>query len=178
MQFTPCFERVLKLEGGYQLTNIPGDAGGQTYAGISRKMNPGWLGWSKIDKGEFGIFLKDLVKIFYRINFWDRILGDKIESPDAAFMIYDFSVNAGVKTSVKIAQGILGVKQDGYFGPKTLKALNSYTYDEDRDRLFVLEFSLAKVFRYKDICLGNPGNRKFICGWLNRVQEGVNERTL
>lgn len=34
--FEPAFQRTLKAEGGFRLTNIKGDRGGQTYAGISR----------------------------------------------------------------------------------------------------------------------------------------------
>ena len=38
--FAPAFEKMIHDEGGYQLTDIPGDRGGQTYAGIARKPNP------------------------------------------------------------------------------------------------------------------------------------------
>jgi len=34
--FEPCFEKVIKLEGGYKLHNVKGDKGGITYAGIAR----------------------------------------------------------------------------------------------------------------------------------------------
>ena len=37
-EFAPAFEEMIRDEGGYQLTAIPGDNGGQTYAGIARKI--------------------------------------------------------------------------------------------------------------------------------------------
>ena len=38
--FLPAFEQMIRDEGGYTLHTIPGDRGGQTYAGIARNFNP------------------------------------------------------------------------------------------------------------------------------------------
>ncbi|MDR2457828.1 MAG: hypothetical protein LBD41_05040, partial [Clostridiales Family XIII bacterium] len=38
---------ISEYEGGY--SNVPGDLGGETYAGISRKYNPDWQGWETLD---------------------------------------------------------------------------------------------------------------------------------
>jgi lysozyme family protein len=34
--FDPAFDKMIRNEGGFKLTNIEGDRGGQTYAGIAR----------------------------------------------------------------------------------------------------------------------------------------------
>lgn len=34
--FVPAYERMIINEGGYKLTDVPSDRGGQTYAGISQ----------------------------------------------------------------------------------------------------------------------------------------------
>ena len=34
--FDPAFDKMIRNEGGFKLTNIEGDRGGQTYAGIER----------------------------------------------------------------------------------------------------------------------------------------------
>jgi len=174
--FLPCYEKVLELEGWYKLHNIPGDRGGLTYAGISKVNWPSWEGWVKIDAIIFDESLKTMVQNFYRKEFWFKIRGDYISSQKIAFLIYDFAVNAGLKTSIKLCQEAIGAKVDGFIGPNTLKALN-----ETNEVLFLSDFSLLKVFYYNDICLNDnrrkqdrvSSNLKFLCGWLNRVKEGV-----
>jgi len=46
--FDEAFEKTAAIEGGYVLD--PDDAGGETYKGISRRFNPSWGGWDKIDE--------------------------------------------------------------------------------------------------------------------------------
>lgn len=177
-KFEPCFEKTMELEGGYVLHNVPGDRGGQTYAGIARNSWSKWEGWVRVDAKQFDTWLQYLVKDFYKENFWDKLKGDDIGSQEIAFCIYDFAVNAGIQTAVKLIQKITGMEQDGAFGPKTFKALSAFAGNE---QVFVLRYNLEKCFRYKDICLNDSrrkgdqieSNLKFICGWLNRVQKGL-----
>jgi hypothetical protein len=82
--FNPAFEKMLHDEGGMQLTNIPGDRGGMTYAGIARNANPQWAGWNLVDRQEMGGPLTSMVREFYRLNFWDRIRGDEISNQQIA----------------------------------------------------------------------------------------------
>ena len=49
-------DKVLESEGGYQLTTLVGDSGGQTYAGIARNPNPHWEGWKLISMKYSDIF--------------------------------------------------------------------------------------------------------------------------
>ena len=44
-EFQPAFESMIVNEGGYKLTNVSGDKGGMTYAGIARNRWPNWSGW-------------------------------------------------------------------------------------------------------------------------------------
>ncbi len=179
--FNPCFEKVIMIEGGYVLHEVKGDRGGMTYAGIARNIWPDWPGWKLIDAGLFNSELTALVREFYREHFWLRIKGDEINSQDVAFMIYDFAVNAGLKTSVRIVQRICKTTPDGDMGDKTIGALNTMVQDGKDERIFILLFSMLKVFRYKDICLNDKrraqdnlvSNEKFLCGWINRIQRGL-----
>jgi lysozyme family protein len=178
--FNYCFAKVLILEGGYILHNVQGDNGGQTYAGISRNKNKTWPGWDKVDLREFDDELKIMVRDFYKVEIWDKISGDAIGSGEVAFQLYDFAINAGLKTAIKLCQKTIGIEQDGIFGKNTFKALNAFVADKTSE-FFVLQFSLLKVFRYKDICLNDPrrendmmvSNEKFLCGWINRVEAGL-----
>ncbi len=105
-----------------------------------------------------------MVKDFYRKHFWDKIKGDNIDSDKIAYNIYDFGVNAGIKTSAKLAQKIAGVSADGAIGPISLKAINKL--DEE---IFEMQFAIAKITRYAGICNRNRTQSKFLLGWVNRT---------
>lgn len=163
--FASAFEEMIRDEGGYQLTDIPGDAGGLTYAGIARKPNSDWPGWSYIDRKETPP--SQLVRDFYKSNFWDDIKGDQISSQKIASSIFNFYVNAG-KPAKTLAQLVVGATPDGSFGEKTVNLLNAY--DETK---FVLTYTLAKIARYAEICNRNRSQSQFLLGWVNRALKGV-----
>mgnify|MGYP005854028985 CR=1 FL=1 len=160
--FASAFESMILNEGGYQLINVEGDRGGMTYAGISRRFHPSWPGWAAVDRGD--IPDSELVRQFYRGNFWAPIRGDDITNQAVARNIFDFAVNAGVTTAVRLAQIVSGATPDGKIGPKTLAALNGM--DPER---FVLAYALAKLARYRDIVSRDPTQQKFLLGWINRI---------
>jgi lysozyme family protein len=165
--FTPAFEKMIHDEGGYQLTDIPGDRGGQTYAGIARKPNPDWAGWQFIDRKDFGS-ATPLVREFYKSNFWDRVRGDDIKEQAIAETIFNFSVNTGVGVAAKLAQVIVGVAPDGAIGAKTIERLNVCTAEK-----FVPTYALAKIQRYVNICMKDRSQSKFLLGWVRRSLEGL-----
>jgi len=165
--FNPAFEKVIADEGGYQLTDIPGDRGGMTYAGIARNPNPDWAGWKLIDRKEFGL-ATPLVREFYKVNFWDRVRGDELTNQVIAETIYNFGVNAGVGVAIKLAQLIVGVTPDGAIGPKTVERLNLCTAEK-----FVPSYALAKIQRYVNICMKDRSQSKFLLGWIRRALEGL-----
>ena len=165
--FDPAFERMIHDEGGFQLTNISGDRGGQTYAGIARNANPHWEGWAFIDRKDFG-GATQLVRDFYKTNFWDRIRGDDLAVQVVAETIFNFSVNTGVGVAVKLAQIIVGATPDGGIGPKTIELLNQCTPQN-----FVTSYALAKIGRYAAICNKDRNQSKFLLGWINRTLAGL-----
>ncbi len=161
-EFNPAFERMIVNEGGYKLHKVAGDTGGQTYAGIARNMNPHWPGWVAIDAGD--VPATALVRSFYKAEFWDRVAGDRINEQRVAENIFDFGVNAGWKTSAKLAQVVVGATPDGVVGPATLERLNLYDAN-----LFMAQFALAKLTRYRDIVARDRTQQKFLLGWINRT---------
>lgn len=160
--FMPAFERMLTNEGGYVLHEVQDDKGGQTFAGIARNRWPNWSGWSIIDQG--GEPQADLVRGFYRANFWTAMRLDEIKNQDVARMLFDFGINSGVGTAVKLAQIVAGTTPDGRMGPKTIAALNSID-----PAVFVPTYSLAKIARYRDIATRDRSQLRFILGWINRT---------
>lgn len=165
-EFLPAFERMIVNEGGYVLHTVKDDRGGMTYAGIARAFHPNWPGWRVIDQGETPP--AELVRQFYRSNFWAPLRLDEVEHQDVAGNIFDFGVNAGLGTAAKLAQLVAGTTPDGKIGAKTLQALN--TIDPD---LFVARYALAKIARYRDIVAKNRTQQRFLIGWLNRTLKGM-----
>jgi len=170
--FSIAYNHVLINEGGY--INDPDDPGGETYKGVARKMFPKWEGWTTIDllklQSNFpknldsDNELQQMVKTFYEGNFWDKVKGDNITDQDVATSIFDFAVNAGVKTSASLAQMVVGATADGIIGPKSIEAINSYSTE-----LFLAKFTLAKIARYIHIVKKRPTSKKYFYGWIRRA---------
>lgn len=160
--FHPAFEKMIANEGGYKLTNIKGDRGGQTYAGIARARWPDWFGWRDIDAGQIPETAH--VRDFYRQHFWDAVRGDDIAEQQIAESLFDFAVNAGPAVAIKLAQVVVGTTPDGKLGPKTLAAIARLPVEQ-----FVPLFALAKIARYRDIVTRDRSQGKFLLGWINRT---------
>ena len=109
--FFPAYEAMIIDEGGYKLHTVAGDRGGQTYAGIARNYHPDWPGWVWIGKGE--IPPAQLVRDFYRLQFWDPLRCGEIKQQSIAATLFNFAVNAGVGTASKLAQAVVGATQIG-----------------------------------------------------------------
>ena len=97
--------------------------------------------------------------------FWDRWQADKIKSQKLANILVDWVWGSGVY-GIKIPQRILGVKQDGIVGNKTLEALNA----QDPDKLFQVIYEARKKY-LNDITISRPANKRFLRGWLNRLED-------
>lgn len=167
--FNQAFEKMIRNEGGYRLSDVPADRGGQTYAGIARNFHPNWQGWKYIESKDMGNpELSALVRNFYESEFWAKVSGDLVTNQTIAESIFDFAVNAGVGVAAKLAQLVVGTVPDGVIGPKTLGQMNGTPEDQ-----FVMKYALAKIKRYADICNRDRSQTKFLLGWVNRALEGM-----
>ena len=161
--FEQALKKTLEHEGGY--VNDPDDSGGETYKGIARRFNPDWIGWAYVDKRDFkNPNLDKLVSDFYYIRFWEPLNIDGLINQEIATSIFDFAVNAGVKTSAILAQKAADVEADGEIGVNSINAINSMDAE-----LFLSNFALAKIVRYVAICKKNPKNKKYFFGWVCRT---------
>lgn len=170
-------------EGGY--VNDKNDSGGETIFGIARNMWKDLPLWKIVD--DYKKIVGDLSQkdnrqeleklclgnaefvsqknAFYKSQFWDKIRGDEIRSQAVANNIYDFSVNAGVKQSVKILQRVLNISDDGVFGNNTLNTCNNTQSAKLNN-----DFCAMRESFYKDLVKRKPQNEKFLNGWLSRVK--------
>jgi lysozyme family protein len=160
--FLPAYERMIRNEGGYVLHEVAGDRGGQTYAGIARNAWPRWQGWAHVDRNE--IPPTPLVREFYRQQFWDQVKGDDISHQRVAETLFDFAVNGGFRTAIRLAQIVVGTTPDGVMGPITVSAVNAQ--DEDA---FMARYTIAKIARYAEIVNRDRSQAKFLLGWINRT---------
>ena len=168
--FLPAFEKMIIAEGGYRLHDVALDHGGRTFAGIASRYHADWAGWEYVNAGNFeDPALTALVRAFYADEFWNPVHGEELLEQRVAESIFDFSVNTGCKTAVKLAQVVAGATPDGIVGGKTVLAINALPADD-----FVMKYALAKVARYAGICNHNRGQSKFLLGWINRTLDGVN----
>lgn len=173
-EFKTALKKMLNNEGGY--VNDLNDQGGETYKGISRTKHKNWSGWEMIDKYKnksgFAVILDKEVELqkqteqFYRTNFWSPLNADHISNQAIADSIFDFSVNAGIITSVRLAQSIVGVKADGIIGEQTIRKLNSLDFG-----YFLPAFTVAKIAHYITIIIKRPANKKYFYGWVIRALE-------
>jgi lysozyme family protein len=169
--FEPAFSLLMQKEG-VVLTNDPHDRGKQTFAGISRKFHPGWLGWRYVDHGETPTM--DLVRGFYRENYWEPIHADQITSQNIANALFGQFVNMGTN-GVKLLQTALGVIADGKVGAKTLAAINkaTETHIVTPEEALLLAYSVVNTKRYHAIGMKDKTQRRFWPGWIKRSLELV-----
>jgi len=125
--FDIAYALTKKFEGGY--SDVAGDTGGVTYAGITRKNFPTWAGWPIVASkprrhNEHIPELDTLVKEFYRVNFWNKVQGDSIVDQDFANDLFDMAVNAGTGAAIKLAQRTVGVAETGKLTTDTINLIN------------------------------------------------------
>jgi type VI secretion system secreted protein VgrG len=162
---------VAKWEGGY--VNDPADRGGETIFGISRRAHPHWAGWKMVDAGDRDSeALKRDAEKLYRMSYWGPILGDQYPSQKLATLVYQAAVNCGVSTAVRWLQKSLNanganLKEDGKAGNHTLHAIHEADRESATSKV-VEDFKAFQKAHYYELA-NKPDQRRFLIGWLNRV---------
>ena len=153
--FDIAVAKTLIREGGSRYTETPGDTGGATKYGISKKAYP------ELDILNLS---ENRARDIYERDYWNKICGDQIKSQLIAENLFDTAVNMGVRTASRLCQLAIGVSPaDGNIGPQSLAKLNAY-----EEKSFIAMFTLAKIARYAHICNSDKSQRPFLLGWLNR----------
>ena len=151
---------------------------GYTLFGIYQKANPDWHGWNTViammnQYQDMKIvsrrlydneYIRSLVEELYKEKYWNVAKLDNIESQHKANEIFIFGVNAGMKIAIKTAQQIVGTKDDGIVGNKTIELVNKF--DEAQ---FDLMYDDREILYYDDIIRHNPEKKIYANGWRNRA---------
>lgn len=178
---------ILKWEGGF--VNDPADAGGATNKGVTIGT---WrqVGYDKDGDGDIDV--KDLKLLsnndvrdrVLKPHYWDRWKADNIQSQKIANILVDWVWGSG-KHGIVIPQRLLGVKDDGIVGEKTLSAVNFADPNQLFDVIykarvdFLNEITQSSIAKYEkkighkatESELMKYTNKRFLKGWLNRLAD-------
>lgn len=151
---------ILRWEGGYVCDKD--DLGGATNKGITLATYRQYYGQNKTAADLKRITDQQWEHIF-KTGYWDKWLGDRIESQNVANMVVDWLWCSGAY-GIKIPQRVLGVTVDGSVGSKTIAALNA----QDPKTLFN-RLKQERLNFIDRICQTRPQNKKYRKGWLSRI---------
>jgi len=160
---------ILKWEGGY--ANNPADLGGATNKGVTLSV---WKqqGYDKTGDGIIDvedlklISPEDMVERILRPHYWNRWQADRILSQALANILVDWVWCSG-SYGIAIPQSVLGLTGNGKVDERTLRALNDYP---DPEELFE-KIKQARRTYLNMICLRRPANKRFLKGWINRLND-------
>lgn len=159
------FERA-RLKGR---ANDPLDHGGPTMCGVTIGAYEAYCKQKGYPKPTvvrlFNIDLTAWIDVLDTL-FWQPWKADLIQNQSVAEICVDWGWASGTRTSVKQVQRLLGVAADGVVGPKTLAAINSMA-----PMSLFYRIREARVQFVKAIVRRNPSQKKWLNGWLNRIND-------
>ncbi len=170
-----AYANTKKNEGGY--VNNPNDAGGETYAGISRVYHPNWSGWAFIDAKKKVAPIKwntkfpeldSSVAAFYKTNYWDNKSFGNIASQSIANVVHDTYVTSGSYLGWIMKKALTpsyagAISKSVPFNSDTINQVNNFA---DQKALFD-NFQKARGAYFTAI--GKGSNATFLPGWLTRL---------
>ena len=118
MDFNAAFTALIGNEGGY--SNNPADPGGETMWGITARVARAW-GYM----GPMKDLPLDTAKRIAKDSYWTPVHADEL--PDVVrFDVFDTAYNSGVHEAIVLLQRAMGLAADGFFGPATTAAMQSW----------------------------------------------------
>ncbi len=148
---------ILNEEGGF--ADNPGDPGGATNMGITRKTLSAWRG-EPVSRDDVMMLEKNEAARIYREKFWMAIAGDDLPG-GLDLVLFDDAVMSGPRTAIRDLQHALGVGVDGVMGPVTSAALVAQPVTE-----IISLLQTERLARLKSL----PHFALFGRGWSRRLQ--------
>jgi lysozyme family protein len=160
-KFDYAFSRTLSNEGGY--VNDPGDPGGETNYGISRRAYP--------DVDIRGLTVDKAKYLYYR-DYWCKSRFDRVRDCEVAAKLFDISVNFGDDQAREIVQrSLMSVYRNAHLfngdcgWDKMIPLINCVPSNE----AFLAAIRSDQAAVYRMIVHNKEPMRKFLRGWLNRA---------
>lgn len=163
-RFESCLEIVLGKEGLF--SNNAKDPGGATMMGITQRTLAAWR-HRDVTVEEVAALTREEACEIYRANYWNTMRCDDLPR-GVDLVVFDFGVNAGPGTSVKMLQRAAGAEPDGAVGDLTLRAVRS---SDTRALIDALVAKRLEFYRSLDTFV------TFGKGWVNRTED-VRKRAL
>jgi len=172
--FEKSLALVLKSEGGFTSdvrdngNKLPDGRAGSTNLGVTQVNWEAFVG-HPVTWADMKALTPTTVAPFYKRKYWDLVRGDELPTP-LDYILFDFAVNAGPGTAIKILQRAVGTTPDGALGPITLGVVKAIPV-----KLLIERYSDEKEKFYK----GLKQFPIFGKGWLSRVEHvEVNAKTM
>ena len=180
MSDDPAFDAavavVLAHEGGF--VDDPADPGGATNWGVSLRFARAQGASIDFDIDHDGDVDVDDIRAMpretaievYRVDWWDRYGFPRFPLPEAvAVKTFDTAVNMGPRRAIRILQECCTdqgqpVAEDGILGAQTADAAAAC----DATALLA-DYRRRQAALYQLIARNNPGQRRFLNGWLARA---------
>jgi type VI secretion system secreted protein VgrG len=163
------FPTLLRFEGGF--VDDPADPGGATNMGIT------FTTFRRYAKPLLGVppELEHLRKLdarqagrIYKVEYWDRIHGDDIPFQPLADILFDFYVNAGSHAVVCLYKALNATGANHAVHPllsaEVIQSLGAHDLPE-----VYMHFKQARRAYYLQLAHDHPALRRFLKGWLARV---------
>lgn len=155
--------------------NHPADRGGHTKYGIADAADGKKDGMADLDRdGIPDIAIRDLTPAhtapFYKRFYWRPASGHTLAqlSPALAIAVFDGAVHHGPARSVKLLQQVLGVLDDGKFGPRSLEQCRLRLASQGDVGLLRALLERRASFMH-GIVRKDPSQWANADGWINRL---------
>lgn len=185
-EYPRSYELTLGLEGGRDLSgllvysNLVGDAGGPTVAGLAL-LTSGIVTLDRDKDGKLDFDLNNDGKVdvadmlqlrnrpeqhreFFRNEYWLKVSAHMMTWPWCA-LAYDAAVHHGVGTAIKLVQESVGSEPDGVVGTGTLSHVR--TAGSGRTKRYLA--LRARLFRAIDDRRRAKNQNSFFEAWMNRL---------
>lgn len=164
--FAAILPETLKWEGGY--VDHPNDPGGATNKGVTlasfrKYVKPNGT------KADLKKLTTDQASAVYYKHYWAPIWGPQLPS-GVDMAVFDYGVNSGPGTAIKVLQRVVGCVADGKVGPKTIACAEKMDAHDVIDA--ICDRRLASYKTLKNKKTGKALWPTFGKGWARRI-EGI-----
>ena len=148
-------------------SNDPHDSGGATMVGVTIGTYRTYCKY----KGRRTPSVTDLINLPYKewrdivhTMYWSKWKADLIQDQHVANMLVDWVWTSGQGIGIKRVQKLLGLTADGIVGPKTIQAVNKQEPKQLLDKVYQ-----ARKTHFESIVKAKPTQKKWLNGWMNRI---------
>lgn len=160
-EFMESLPFILRWEGGF--VDDPDDRGGRTNKGVTQKTYAAWCSRRGLPPADVKDITADEVAAIYDQDYWLPPRCDLLQR-HLDLAQFDTAVNMGPGRSVKILQTALDCPADGDFGPRTEALATSCDVAST-----IANYCTIREGIYRRIAGKDPTQKKFLKGWLNRL---------